>query len=153
MNDERRRFTDTDVGQLVEQLAPRLDGGPPPSRADFVRLEAKVDGIIEAMGEVEGDMARVDERQKSEAARATENDRRLAEALAQVSRNVREVDRRQTESIEKANQSIGTTDAKANKAHARIDRWAYSFGGGLTVATAFGALLGWLFDHFWKSHP
>lgn len=151
MNDERRRFTDTDVGHLAEQLAPRLDGAPP-SRADFVRLEAKVDGIIEAMGGVEGEMARVDERQKSEAARSTDNDRRLAEALAQVSRNVREVDKRNTEAIAQANQSIGAVDSKANKAHSRIDRFVYTLGGGMAVATVVGGALTWLFDHFWKSH-
>ena len=149
MTDKRRRFSNTEMGDLADQIAPRLAGAPP-SRAEFERLEARVDGFIGTFNALDGDVQRLDERQKGDTARLAENDRRLAEALAQVTRTVREVDKRNIDAIDKANRSIGSVDASAQKAHSRIDRWSWSLGGGVFVITCIVGAVAWIIDHLPK---
>lgn len=117
------RALDERVGTAVQRAV-----NPAPTREDIERIDTALRGINRTLGEV----ARIDER-------IAHMDRRQAEMMAQVSRNIHDMRAETKTEIEEAQND-------SNKAHKRIDAWKSYVMGGLSVATFVGGAFIWLIE-------
>ena len=147
-------FTDSEMSGLADRVAVKLPRtqSDPVSRSEFDALSERVDRLQEVRAEVSG----LEERVEGVRANTAANERRMAEALREVARAVRDVDRRSTEGMKElsrhTNEEMGTLKASNAKAHSRMDKYRDRFIGGALVAGAAWSGVLWIVEH-WSSLP